>query len=185
MMRKGTILIVDDEFDSATVMAVRRGLDEEGWDPVVVRPEANSGYANWDGADEFEAAAIYAIEERQPDGVLLDVRFGDQAEERFKGLDILQRIVERFPGLPVLMFTQYAQGPDRDTAVRGTLAREAPVDFIDKLASPGEVVLRLRRLIGTSPGTISIGGRPDCQILVNKDSRLVYADKGRRDGPGV
>ena len=172
MTRKGTILIVDDEFDSATVMAVRRGLDEEGWDPVVVRPEAH-----WSLADEFEAAALYAIEERQPDGVLLDVRFGDQAEERFKGLDILQRIVERFPGLPVLMFTQYAQGPDRDTAVRAALARDAPVDFIDKLASPGEVVLRLRRLIGTSPDTIPIGSR----ILVNKYSRMVYIDRG--DGP--
>ncbi len=178
MTRKGTILIVDDEFDSATVTAVRRGLDEEGWDPVVVRPEAN-----WSIADEFEAAAIYAIEERQPDGVLLDVRFGDQAGERFKGLDILQRIVERFPGLPVLMFTQYAQGPDRDTAVRGALTREAPVDFIDKLASPGEVVLRLRRLIGTSPSTIPIGSRPDCQILVNKDSRLVYAGTEGRMAP--
>ena len=174
MTRKGTILIVDDEYDSAIVTAVRRGLDEEGWDPVVVRPEAN-----WSMADEFEAAAIYAIQERQPDGVLLDVRFGDQAEERFKGLDILQRIVERFPGLPILMFTQYAQGPDRDTAVRGALTRDAPVDFIDKLASPGEVVLRLRRLIGTSPGAISIGGR----IVVNKDSRMVYADKGGRLAP--
>ena len=180
MTRKGTILIVDDEFDSATVMAVRRGLDEEGWDPVVVRPEAN-----WSLADEFEDAALYAIEERQPDGVLLDVRFGDQAEERFKGLDILQRIVERFPGLPVLMFTQYAQGPDRDTAVRSTLAREAPVDFIDKLASPGEVVLRLRRLIGASPNTISIGGRPGLSDIGQQRLPARLRRQGRPDGPGL
>ena len=118
MTRQGTILIVDDEFDSAIVMAVRRSLDEEGWSPVVVRPEGN-----WSTADEFEDATLYAIEESQPDGVLLDVRFGDQADDRFKGLDILQSIVEQFPKLPVLMFTQYTQGPDRDTAVRGALTQ--------------------------------------------------------------
>ena len=97
MTRQGTILIVDDELDSAIVMAVRRRLDEEGWDPVVVRPEGN-----WSTADEFEDAALYAIEESQPDGVLLDVRFGDQAEDRFKGLDILQSIVEQFPKLQIV-----------------------------------------------------------------------------------
>ena len=174
MTRQGTILIVDDEFDSAIVMAVRRSLDEEGWSPVVVRPAGN-----WSTADEFEDATLYAIEESQPDGVLLDVRFGDQADDRFKGLDILQSIVEQFPKLPVLMFTQYTQGPDRDTAVRGALTREASVDFIDKLASPGEVVLRLRRLIGVSPGAIAIGNN----ILVNKDNRLVYVNKGERFEP--
>ena len=174
MTRQGTILIVDDELDSAIVMAVRRRLDEEGWDPVMVRPEGN-----WSTADEFEDATLYAIEESQPDGVLLDVRFGDQAEDRFKGLDILQSIVEQFPKLPVLMFTQYTQGPDRDTAVRGALTREVTVDFIDKLASPGEVILRLRRLIGATPGSIAIGN----QILVNKDSRLVYVNKGDRFVP--
>ena len=168
MTGHGTILIVDDEFDSAILMAVRRRLDEEGWNPMLALPEGG-----WSTADDFEAAALYAIEESQPDGVLLDVRFGDRGDERFKGIDILQRIVERFPGLPILMFTQYAQGPDRDTAVRGALTREAPVDFIDKLASPGEVVLRLRRLIGTSPGVIAIGNH----ILVNKDSRLVYVNR--------
>ena len=55
------------------------------------------------------------------------------------------------------MFTQYTQGPDRDTAVRGALLWNAPVDFIDKLASPEEVVLRLRRLIGTTPDAIPFG----------------------------
>ena len=54
------------------------------------------------------------------------------------------------------MFTQYAQGPDRETAVRGSVQWDAPVDFIDKLASPEEVVLRLRRLIGSTPDRIPI-----------------------------
>ena len=45
---------------------------------------------------------------------------------------------------------------DRETAVRGSLQWDAPVDFIDKLASPEEVVLRLRRLIGSTPDRIPI-----------------------------
>ena len=56
----------------------------------------------------------------------------------------------------------------------GTLRWDAPVDFIDKLASPEEVVLRLRRLMGTSPETISIGG----SILLNAGTKLVYVTVG-------
>ena len=37
------------------------------------------------------------------------------------------------------MFTQYASGPERETAAAGTLKWDARVDFIDKLASPDEV----------------------------------------------
>jgi DNA-binding response OmpR family regulator len=72
------------------------------------------------------------------------------------------------------MFTQYSQGQDRETAVRGSLKWDSPVDFIDKLASPDEVVLRLRRLIGTSPESIPIG----THILVDVNSRLVYVGTG-------
>ncbi|MFQ6028275.1 MAG: response regulator transcription factor [Dehalococcoidia bacterium] len=148
----GKILIVDDEWESPIVKAVQRRLETEGWHAITVVPESP-----WRLGEEFETAALYAIEEQRPDGILLDVRLGEHRDEQFKGLEILQRIVERHPQLPVLMFTQYAQGPDRETAVRGSLKWNAPVDFIDKLASPEEVVLRLRRLIGTTPETIAIG----------------------------
>lgn len=164
-----TIVIVDDEWESATINAVRLRLEDEGWRTVVVEPEAG-----WSLGEEFELAALYTVEEEQPDGVLLDVRFGDDEEERFRGLSILQKIVERFPKLPILMYTQYAQGPERETAVRGTLKWEAPVDFIDKLASLDEVVLRLRRLIGADPETISIGN----SIVLNSRAKLIYVKVG-------
>ena len=160
------ILIVDDEWESPIVKAVRRRLDEDGWHTLAVEPDPQ-----WLGGAEFEAAALYAIEEEQPDGVLLDVRLGDFAEDQFKGLEILQKIVELYPKLPVLMFTQYTQGPERDTAVRGSLKWDSPVDFIDKLASPEEVVLRLRRLIGRTPETISLGG----SVFLDLSAKLVYA----------
>ena len=160
----GSILIVDDEVASPLVSAVRRSLEKEGWRTVAVQPEEG-----WRSGEDFEAAALYAIEESRPDGVLLDVRFGDHRDDLFKGLDILRRIVTEHPTLPVLMFTQYTQGPDRETAVRSSLRWDAPVDFIDKLASPEEVVLRLRRLIGTAPEVIRVGAR----ITLNVSAKTV------------
>ena len=147
--------------------AVRRRLDAEGWDTRVVLPEGMRPEG-----EEFEAAALYAIEEEQPEGVLLDVRLGDFREDQFKGLEILREIVRRHPRLPVLMFTQYTQGPERETAVRGSLQWDSPVDFVDKLASPDEVVLRLRRLIGRTPEAISIGG-------------VIFLDSGGAVGVGA
>ncbi|MBM3942053.1 MAG: response regulator transcription factor [SAR202 cluster bacterium] len=166
--RRNKILIVDDEWQAGIVKAVTRRLEQEGWEAVTINP----GPGRRSG-DEFESAALFAIEEQRPDGVLLDVRFGEHRDDRFKGLEILQKIVADHPRLPVLMFTQYAQGPERETAVRGTLRWDAQVDFIDKLASPEEVVLRLRRLIGRSPETIAIGDR----IVVDTRAQVVYVKK--------
>ncbi|MBI2856620.1 MAG: response regulator transcription factor [Chloroflexi bacterium] len=164
------ILVVDDEWDSPIVKAVRWRLEGEGWQTVAVEPEGRRTTG-----DEFEVAALYAIEVAHPDAVLLDVRFGEHRDDRFKGLGILKSIVDRYPGLPVLMFTQYAQGPERDTAVRGVLRWDAPVDFIDKLASPEEVVLRLRRLLGSVPDVIPLGDR----ISVDVGARVVHANVGK------
>ena len=163
------IIIVDDEWGSPIVAAVRRRLDEEGWQTQVVMPEGGGSIG-----DEFEAAALYAIGEELPEGVLLDIRLGEYREDQFKGLEILQKIVEQHPKLPVLMFTQYAQGPDRETAVRGSLKWDAPVDFIDKLASPEEVVLRLRRLIGRTPEIIPIGSN----LYLDANAKTVYIKQG-------
>ena len=171
-MSDSKVLIIDDEWESAIVKAVQRRLQDEGWRTVIVEPQGR-----WLLGDEFESAAIYAIEEEVPDGVLLDVRLGEHRDDQFKGLEILRRIVEQYPTLPVLMFTQYAQGPARDTAVRGALRWNAPIDFIDKLASPEEVVLRLRRLMGSSPETIPVGAH----LLVDVGAETVLARR-ERDG---
>jgi DNA-binding response OmpR family regulator len=118
------------------------------------------------------------MEEERPAAVLLDVRFGEYDTDRFKGLSILKKIVERDSSMPVLMFTQYAQGPYRDTAVMASLGASSSVDFIDKLASPEEVVLRLRRLIGTAPETIRIGSL----FEIDAENAAVYViEDGKRD----
>ena len=168
------ILIVDDEWESAIVKSVRRRMESEGWFTTAIEPEPS-----WLSADEFETAALYSIQEDQPDGVLLDMRFGEHKDDRFKGLGILRKIVERYPKLPVLVFTQYAEGPERETAMRGTLKWDAVVDFIDKLASPEEVVLRLRRLMGRTPAIIPIGSH----IHLDARAKVVYVKTGEEPAP--
>ena len=167
------ILIVDDEADSSILRTVSQRLEQEGWRTAVVQP-APGGQVG----EEFQASTLWDIEEQRPDAVLLDVRFGEHRDDRFKGLEILGQIVNRWPRLPVLIFTQYAQGPERETAVRGTLKWDAPVDFIDKLAGTDEVVLRLRRLMGASSERIAIGGG----LMLDFTSRavLVETESGRR-----
>ena len=169
--RSGNILIVDDEATSAIVRAVRRRLEEEGWGTQVVSKEEHGS------ADDMLWAALDAIEEQRPDGVILDVRLGDYRDDQFKGLDILKRIVVQHPHLPVLMFTQYSQGVERDTVARSALQVNSPVEFIDKLASPEEVALRVRRLVGVEPHTIAIGER----IVVDTEGESVQVrdDQGR------
>jgi DNA-binding response OmpR family regulator len=157
------ILVVDDEHMSDLMRSVLRRLETDGFKPIVVAPEGPH---------------VTAMETERPSAVLLDVRFGEYDSDRFKGLSILKKIVDRDGSMPVLMFTQYTQGPYRDTAVNASLSVSASVDFIDKLASPEEVVLRLRRLIGSAPETIKIGSL----FELDSDNAAVYAiDGGRRE----
>lgn len=161
--RSGNILVVDDEAASAIVRAVCRRLSDEGWRTRIIGKEEHGS------ADDMLWAALGAIEQERPDGVVLDVRLGDYRDDQFKGLDILKRIVAQHSNLPVLMFTQYSQGVERDTVARSALQVNAPVEFIDKLASPEEVALRVRRLIGAEPRKIAIGAR----IVVDTETETV------------
>jgi len=167
----GKILVVDDEHMSDLMRSVLRRLHADGFKPLVVAPEGELVTG-----DDYETHTLFALENERPSAVLLDVRFGEYDTDRFKGLSILNKIVEKDSSMPVLMFTQYAQGPYRDTAVTASLNISANVDFIDKLASPEEVVLRLRRLIGNAPETIRIGSL----FELDPDNAAVYVIAGSR-----
>ena len=167
------ILVVDDEHMSDLMRSVLRRLETDGFRPIVVAPEGPDLTG-----DDYETQALFSMETERPSAVLLDVRFGEYDSDRFKGLSILKKIVERESSMPVLMFTQYTQGPYRDPAVNASLSVSASVDFIDKLASPEEVVLRLRRLIGSAPETIKIGSI----FEIDTENAAVYViENGRRD----
>ena len=185
-MNTERILVVDDEPDTALMQSVLRALQADGFEPIVVRPGADDSGSSSVGqqivasGDDFEAEALYAIEEYRPAGVILDVRFGEHRDDLFKSLGILGKIVKRDPELPVLMFTQYSRGPARDAAVAGTLRHTASVEWEDKLASGREVVLRLRRMIGTAPERVQIGA----EFLVDPDAEIVYTVPKGDDGDG-
>lgn len=160
------ILVVDDEHASDLMRSVLRGLEREGYRPLVVNPQGPVVTG-----EDYELEALFAVEEERPSAVILDVRFGDYDEDRLKGISILKKITGLDPSLPVLMFTQYARGPYRDTAAAASLSLNANVDFIDKLASPEEVLLRLRRLIGTAPTRVEVGPL----FEIDGDNNIVYA----------
>ena len=165
------ILVVDDEHMSDLMRSVLRRLETDGFRPIVVAPEGDHVTG-----DDYETQALFAMETDRPSAVLLDVRFGEYDSDRFKGLSILKKIIDKDDSMPVLMFTQYTQGPYRDTAVNASLTVSASVDFIDKLASPEEVVIRLRRLIGSAPEMIKIG----TLFELDADNVAVYAIEGGR-----
>jgi len=171
---KQNVLIVDDEASSDLMRSIRRHLSLAGYETTIVEPDI----AHPTGED-FELDALHAVEVQQPDAVILDVRFGEHPDDQFKGLAILDKLTKATPDLPVLVFSQYASGPYRETAVAASLNANAPVDFIDKFASPEEVVLRLRRLIGAAPETLKIGA----DYVVDVQKRIVFGVVDGRQEP--
>lgn len=101
------ILVVDDEADICELVA--GVLEDEGYEARTAR-----------SSDE----AIAGLEERRPSLVLLDVWLQGS---KLDGLDLLDEIKQRDPGLPVLMISGHG---NLDTAVAAI--RRGAVDFIEK-----------------------------------------------------
>jgi two-component system, OmpR family, response regulator len=115
-----TVLVVDDE----TVLAemVSMALRYEGWNIATAA----------DGA-----SAITAARGSRPDAVVLDVMLPDMS-----GLDVLRKLREQNPHLPVLLLTAKDAVEDR---IAGLTA--GGDDYVTKPFSIEEVVLRLRALL--------------------------------------
>ncbi|MBB3601359.1 two-component system OmpR family response regulator [Mycolicibacterium sp. BK556] len=115
-----TVLVVDDE----TVLAemVSMALRYEGWNIATAA----------DGA-----SAITAARGSRPDAVVLDVMLPDMS-----GLDVLRKLREQNPQLPVLLLTAKDALEDR---IAGLTA--GGDDYVTKPFSIEEVVLRLRALL--------------------------------------
>ena len=171
---KQNVLIVDDEASSDLMRSIRRHLILAGYETSIVEPDITHP-----SGEDFELEAIHAVEVQQPVAVILDMRFGEHPDDWFKGLAILSKLIDVTPELPILVFSQYASGPYRETAAAASLNANAPVDFIDKFASPEEVVLRLRRLIGVAPETLKIGN----DYIVDVQKRIVFGIVGGQQEP--
>ena len=114
------ILVVDDEAVLAEMVSM--ALRYEGWTIATAA----------DGAE-----ALAAAQEERPDAVVLDVMLPDMS-----GLEVLRRLREQIPNLPVLLLTAKDGVEDR---IAGLTA--GGDDYVTKPFSLEEVVLRLRGLL--------------------------------------
>jgi two-component system OmpR family response regulator len=143
-----TVLVVDDEPVLAEMVSM--ALRYEGWNI------ATAG----DGS-----AAIAAARADRPDVVVLDVMLPDMS-----GLDVLHRLRQENPGLPVLLLTAKDAVEDR---IAGLTA--GGDDYVTKPFSIEEVVLRLRALLRrTGVTTVDSGAQLVVgDLVLDEDSHEV------------
>ena len=130
------VLVVDDEAVLAEMVSM--ALRYEGWDI---------------GTAADGASAVAAARELRPDAVVLDVMLPDMS-----GLEVLAKLREQTPGLPVLLLTAKDAVEDR---IAGLTA--GGDDYVTKPFSLEEVVLRLRSLLRRTGASIEGNG---AQIVV-------------------
>jgi len=130
------ILVVDDEAVLAEMVSM--ALRYEGWDI---------------GTAADGASAVAAARELRPGAVVLDVMLPDMS-----GLEVLAKLREQTPGLPVLLLTAKDAVEDR---IAGLTA--GGDDYVTKPFSLEEVVLRLRSLLRRTGASIEGNG---AQIVV-------------------
>ncbi|HYS42327.1 MAG TPA: response regulator transcription factor [Pseudonocardiaceae bacterium] len=143
------VLVVDDEPTLAELVTM--ALRYEGWE---VRSAGNG------------VTAVRLARDFRPDVVVLDVMLPD-----LSGLDVLRRLREHTPNLPVLFLTAKDAVEDR---IAGLTA--GGDDYVTKPFSLEEVVLRLRALLrrtqvaeAVSGSTLTVG-----DLTLDEDSREVY-----------
>jgi two-component system OmpR family response regulator len=142
------VLVVDDEAVLAEMVSM--ALRYEGWNI------ATAG----DGAAALESARL-----QRPDVVVLDVMLPDMS-----GLDVLRKLREASPQLPVLLLTAKDALEDR---IAGLTA--GGDDYVTKPFSLEEVVLRLRALLRRTGVTTEDSGAQLIvgDLVLNEDSHDV------------
>lgn len=142
------VLVVDDEAVLAEMVSM--ALRYEGWE---------IGTAG-DGA-----AAVAAARELRPDAVVLDVMLPDMS-----GLEVLAKLREQTPGLPVLLLTAKDAVEDR---IAGLSA--GGDDYVTKPFSLEEVVLRLRSLLRRTGASVEGSGAQVVvgDLILDEDSHEV------------
>ena len=131
-----SVLVVDDEAVLAEMVSM--ALRYEGWN-ITTAGDGN--------------AAIASAKTARPDAVVLDVMLPDMS-----GLEVLRKLREQNPHLPVLLLTAKDAVEDR---IAGLTA--GGDDYVTKPFSIEEVVLRLRALLRRTGVTTEDSG---AQIVV-------------------
>jgi two-component system response regulator GlrR len=149
-MESPQILIVDDDARLLRLLALR--LESEGYTVAT----AGSG-----------AAALAALERGRPQFVLTDMRMPE-----LDGMELLTRIQDQYPGVPVAIMTGHGDIPD---AVRATQA--GAVDFLTKPVDDERLLELLRRHLGAE---LAPRGDWAADIITRcPQMRAVLTDAGR------
>ncbi len=122
-MSRVTILIVDDETEFASTLAER--LEIRGYSAFPI----------------FSAREVLtAIEQRNPDVILLDLKMPDS-----NGIEVLQNVKQHRPSIAVIMLTGHG---DPDSVRRATASGAA--DYIMKPINIGELTRKIESLTAGS-----------------------------------
>lgn len=115
------ILVIDDDTDICLLL--RRFLSKNGYD-VAIAQNGQTG--------------LSLLEEFSPDLVMTDFRLGD-----LDGGQILRKIKERFPEVPVLIITGYS-----DIKIAIDVMKQGAFDYITKPLFPDEILLTIKKALG-------------------------------------
>ncbi len=139
---------------------------------VLERALAKAGYAQQSFADP--GALLQALEAGPPDLLLSDIRMPGM-----DGLELLARVQQRWPELPVIIMTAHS---DLDSAVRAH--REGAFDYLAKPFDLNLLLDPVRRALSTPkpapshatepPSTPLIGESPALQALFRAIGRLAH-----------
>ncbi|RYU94143.1 sigma-54-dependent transcriptional regulator [Emticicia agri] len=119
------ILVIDDDTDICLLL--RRFLSKNGYE-VAIAQNGQTG--------------LSLLEDFSPDLVMTDFRLGD-----LDGGQILRKIKERFPEVPVLIITGYS-----DIKIAIDVMKQGAFDYITKPLFPDEILLTIKKaLSGEKP----------------------------------
>jgi len=125
-----------------------------------------------DGAQFATHAALSAVEAlAKCDLVLLDLVFGEQDPPL--GLSILKALSQRFPSLPILVFSSL----DRDVRLLGRCLEDGALGFVEKAVSPKELKAAIHRAMEMARSFVLVGQSAALRELRRQAARLSPYDR--------